>query len=464
MAETPTNPTGRPDVPDRNGASSAEGTTSVKMIDRVVHAAGRTGIVRPSEGRVAFGVCRGIGARFDIDPVLVRVAFGAAVLFGGGLGWAIYGILAVLLPDDSGRITIVEAVRRRDGRSIALVALAAFVTIAIVVSFAAGVDGARFLALAAIGLVCWLIWRRSPGSNLGAHGAVGGGTGSATGGGPGDTASRTVGGTGAPADTMPVITPWEATAGPSPRSQSVGHTSYMPQSAHPATPHGATTVDPYAAAPSAPRRRSLGWRLWLIAGGLAIVTYTITRAALQASGASQVVWEIVPVAATAAALGLLLIAVGAVGYRTSGLAPTVAAIGVLALMSSAVSGFIPSDATMGETSWTPSSAADVQQEYSVGMGAGTLDLTRIPAADLAGRTITLRVGMGEMRVAVPQDVAVDVDATVQMGEVTLVDTDGTKSEVSGLNQKSTVQAGAGPALRVVADVGMGEAQIERKAR
>ncbi len=456
MAETPTNPTGRPDVPDRTGASSAEGATSATMIDRVVHAAGRTGIVRPSEGRVAFGVCRGIGARFDIDPVLVRVAFGAAVLFGGGLGWAIYAILAVLLPDDSGRITIVEAVRRRDSRSIALVALAAFVTIAIVVSFAAGVDGARFLALAAIGLVCWLIWRRSPGPNRGAQGAAGGGV--------GGTAGRTAGGTGAPADTMPVITPWEATAGPSSRTQSVGHTSYMPPSAPPTTPHGATTVDPYAAVPSAPRRRSLGWRLWLIAGGLALVTYTITRVALQASGASQVVWEIVPVAATTAALGLLLIAVGAVGYRTSGLAPTVAAIGVLALMSSAVSGFIPSDVTMGETSWTPSSATDLQQEYSVGMGEGNLDLTKIPAADLDGRTITLRVGLGEMRVAVPQDVAVDVDATVQMGEVTLVDTDGTKNVVSGFNQKSTVQAGAGPALRVVADVGMGEAQIERKAR
>ncbi|MEP7161130.1 MAG: PspC domain-containing protein [Dermatophilaceae bacterium] len=435
----------------------------MKLIDRVVHAAGRTGIVRSAEGRVAFGVCRGIGARFDIDPVLVRVAFAAAVLFGGGLGWAIYSVLAVLLPDDSGRVPIVEAVRRRDGTSIAMVALAAAITIAVAVSFAAGMDGGRFLALAAIGVVCWLIWRRSPGPLHGAR------AGTVTAGAPASTPHTgptsaappaTPGGYRVPGDSMPVITPWEATAGTSARTQSAGRTPYTPQTA----PYPATAVVPSAAVPCAPRRRSLGWRLWLVAGGLAIVTYTITRVALQASGASQPMWEIVPVAATAAALGLLLIVVGVVGYRTNGLAPAVAVIGVLALTSSAMSGFVPTGATMGEVSWTPSSAADLQQEYSVGMGEGTLDLTKIPATDLAGRTITLRVGLGDMRVSVPQDVAVAVDATVRMGDVTLLDTDGTKSVVSGMNQKSTVQSGAGPTLRVVADVGMGDARIERKAR
>ena len=53
---------------------------------------------RPDDGPIA-GVCAGIAEYFDIDPVIVRLAF---VLFtlAGGVGILAYIVLAVVLPEE----------------------------------------------------------------------------------------------------------------------------------------------------------------------------------------------------------------------------------------------------------------------------------------------------------------------------------------------------------------------------
>lgn len=56
-------------------------------------------VLRKSEGKIA-GVCAGLGAYFDINPVLFRIAFVAIVLLGGS-GGLIYLLLWLILPSRS---------------------------------------------------------------------------------------------------------------------------------------------------------------------------------------------------------------------------------------------------------------------------------------------------------------------------------------------------------------------------
>ncbi len=53
---------------------------------------------RDPDNRVIGGVCGGIAAYLDWDPVIVRVIF-ALLIFAGGFGLALYGILWIVLPE-----------------------------------------------------------------------------------------------------------------------------------------------------------------------------------------------------------------------------------------------------------------------------------------------------------------------------------------------------------------------------
>jgi len=55
-------------------------------------------LYRSRDDRIIAGVAGGIGQYFGIDPTLVRLAFVAFTLAGGGSGLLAYLILAVLMP------------------------------------------------------------------------------------------------------------------------------------------------------------------------------------------------------------------------------------------------------------------------------------------------------------------------------------------------------------------------------
>jgi signal transduction histidine kinase len=57
--------------------------------------------LRSRDGALVAGVCVRLGRRFGIDPLLLRIAFVAMALAGGG-GLFVYGILAVFLPSRLG--------------------------------------------------------------------------------------------------------------------------------------------------------------------------------------------------------------------------------------------------------------------------------------------------------------------------------------------------------------------------
>src|SRR5439155_12838968 len=59
----------------------------------------RPQLVRSERDKVIAGVCGGLAEHFDIDPVLVRVAFVVASLFGPGL--LAYVVLWIAVPKES---------------------------------------------------------------------------------------------------------------------------------------------------------------------------------------------------------------------------------------------------------------------------------------------------------------------------------------------------------------------------
>jgi phage shock protein PspC (stress-responsive transcriptional regulator) len=65
-------------------------------------------LLRPREGRMAFGVCAGIAVYFGWDVNLVRLAFGVFTIF-YGLGALIYALAVLVLPEEGEDGSILES-------------------------------------------------------------------------------------------------------------------------------------------------------------------------------------------------------------------------------------------------------------------------------------------------------------------------------------------------------------------
>jgi len=56
-------------------------------------------LTRSKTNRVIGGVCGGVGEYFDVDPVIIRIVWAAAV-FLGGVGVILYILAWIIIPDD----------------------------------------------------------------------------------------------------------------------------------------------------------------------------------------------------------------------------------------------------------------------------------------------------------------------------------------------------------------------------
>lgn len=471
--------------------------TDNTVLDQIAERAAATGVVRWHDRRVIAGVARGLGARFDIDPLVVRVGFVIAT-FLGGIGLVGYLLAWVLLPDDRGQVALVQATRDRSGAAVALVVIAALS----VLGFVAGAGtngGGRFLGLLVLAGIGYLFWRNSGGRRcLGGSSSAAqqapagtGSSGDPTAGGPAASSpaassptaisptvsSPTAGGqpsggsapagtrhpvvepppAGEPA-TMPVITPWGGRDGE--RIATYGPSTHP--SAHAAAPQAARLVAAPIAA--APRRRSLGWRGWALSIGLGLISYLLARQIGLGRGLDALAAETLAWGVTAVVIGVLLVTLGGRGYSTSGVAPTAAILALLAVSVPWASSHLERGAAVGEAHWQPAAVADLQSSYDVGVGQATLDLTRLSSADLAGKNLRANVGMGELSVRVPSDVRVEVRHRVGLGEVRVRDVGGHEIVRDGAGVGGTETMGDGPTLVLDTQVGVGEARVERIAR
>jgi phage shock protein PspC (stress-responsive transcriptional regulator) len=126
---------------------------------------------------------------------------------------------------------------------------------------------------------------------------------------------------------------------------------------------------------------------------------------------------------------------------------------ILALSAGSVAAAgIDLDGGVGDKTYRPGSAIEVQDRYEVGVGELEVDLrdADLPAGD---RPLEIDVGVGEARLIVPEDVCVVTDADVGAGVIRIFDRDSGGVDVDFLEENN-----AGPEttrLMVNADVGLG---------
>jgi phage shock protein PspC (stress-responsive transcriptional regulator) len=415
-------------------------------------------VYRPDEGRWGAGVAAALARRGNVDPVLVRGIF-VALTFAGGLGVGAYGVAWLLLPQQDGRIHLQEAVH---GRFTAGFAGAAIGSLALLGDPGPWNDGgwpggpSRVLAwILLIALIWWLLRHRhddardgwghgqtdsptGPGmSGYGASGPSASGYGasgpSASGyGASGYGASATAGEGDVPVYGSP---PWQ--------------TQWTPPVRVPD--------------PSWPSRR-----ITRITLGLAL----LAAAAVLIADRSDGMTDAAGLVAAAAALGVVALGIltaGALGRRSGGLA----GIGVLLAAGVLIGAGVheagvqtgQNIALAGDYTWRPATAEAARKQYNLGAGQAELVLTNpgllSAATTSAPLTVTVRVGVGQLTVVLPESGA-RVVTDLGAGQVT--DPDGTVHEVGTGNHRVTFaqqdRASDLPVLIVDVQQGAGEVLVK----
>jgi predicted membrane protein len=156
------------------------------------------------------------------------------------------------------------------------------------------------------------------------------------------------------------------------------------------------------------------------------------------------------------AVGLALIAGARTGRRT-GLIVLGIVLALLAAAASAVD--VPIGEGVGDRTERPTSAGNLDDKYSLGVGQLTVDLNAVELP--RGETeIECQVGLGELLVIVPEGVAVKADGHAGAGQVDLFD----KSDDGEDVDASFTDDGYESAERRLAldlSVGLGEVRLER---
>ncbi|WP_127783928.1 PspC domain-containing protein [Rhodococcus sp. X156] len=357
-----------------------------------------------AEGKIG-GVCAGIGYRYGVDPVLVRVAFVVSALFGSA-GIPLYLALWLLLPAAGDEVSAAEAMAGK-GRSsmsrhhaIVLVVACVFTWSGVVgAPFWQDVGGSGVLGLALMLGALYLMHRRQPVPPP------------------------------PPAPKVDLTKPGAA----------AGSGQQAPPSWDPlgAAPFAWDLPEP--APPAPPRRRSRHTPVTL---GLALI---LVGAAIAVRLAADTEW-LTP--ARIGAIGLAVIGaglvVGAFRRRGWGLLPLTGPLIAFVVIASAVDHVGPLH-SVGNQNLVVQTPEQLQDSYQFGVGNALLDLTSLT---LTGNSeVTVRGGIGNVTVLLPRDVPVTLTCESGIGD-TRCDTPSNK----GLQ---------GPTLDVSIRSGIGNVEVHR---
>lgn len=373
---------------------------------------------RSATDRKIAGVAGGLGRHLNIDPTVLRVAFVVLALFGGA-GLVLYGAAWLIVPVEGTEQSVIET--SPSTRNVVLIVVGVIAALLLVGDASNGMGFPWPLALIAIVVVVWMVNRDR---------------------------TRNQAGSDTPGWQSPV--PYAATGGPVSEGappMSGTSTSYSPPAGPPAAAGWQTPPTPSQPPPRADRGPTLfGPTLALIALALGVL------------GLYDSANDVVPAAYAALALALIgaMLLVGSVAGRPGGLI----FLGVVASLALAVTSAVDGNWTdERQIDVAPLAAADVRDAYSVTAGQVSLDLTKVsnPAA-LDGRTLELRAEAGEIVVIVPDDVDVDVDATLRFGGE--VDVDGYTQSGNGVDVTRHLEGGTDvPQLTLQLDLLVGHIQV-----
>ncbi|GGY02964.1 PspC domain-containing protein [Streptomyces djakartensis] len=416
---------------------------------------------RDRSHKVLAGVCAGLGRQCDMDPVIFRITL-AVLSATGGIGLFFYGFAWLFVPyDDEDENEVRKLLTGRvDGQALtavlfALVGCGVFLTL---LNNGGVLAFAVVLSLLLAGAGYWSRQRGAPS--------------------PDPLAAQAV------ADAPP-----EPKAPPVPAAfpswwrdpvvkdgKHVGGTGYLwgPRDHRDADVAAAINIGLGVVSADrtdvpAPRTRPPGPR-----GPRRIGGWVFLLAVLAGSLGTSLTWDQHPLgtslqtglACSLAVLGLG-IAVSAFLGRTGAGSILLAVITAGLLAGSAV---LPKDigTQWNRTTWRPATVADVRHQYDLGTGVGTLDLTRL---DLTGRqTVTTRaaVGVGRVKVLVPEGMTVRLSVDVGVGDLQLPGDDAKDVDVKPGRHKETTLSPAGNAERsgtvdLDLQVGVGQAEVTRAA-
>lgn len=324
----------------------------------------RTRPARVKSERKIAGVAAGIGRRYGVDPLLIRVAFVVSTIFGGA-GIPLYLAAWLAMPDENRP----PAARFSTTRTVLLVILLAFAVGTAPFSQDIGAAGLVSAIVMLGGL--WLLYLRQPVP---------------------------------PADlTDPPAMPVPGESPP-----------WWPQT-HEAdsTETAARAWDPLLDAPFTldlpePRRRS---RLTPVVLGLGLLAIA---AASAIAVAGDVGWltpsRIAAIALAVLGLGLL---VGAFRHTGHGLLIIAAPLAGFIVLASLI-GPIDPHGGVGDRLYRPTSVTELQAEYRVGVGQLQLDLRGLALTE--DRAVDAGAGIGQVEVLVPAGMNIRVQCEVSVGD------------------------------------------------
>lgn len=353
---------------------------------------------RPHSGRKVAGVAAGLGDRYGIDPVVIRVALAAATVF-GGFGLVLYLLGWLFFPGESDEVSGFEAMIGR-GRSTMTRAFAAVLTVALIPvigwTFGGGwFDGGGLIGFALLATCLYLLHRTRGQDNRPAPVVA-------------FAADGTASGTGA--FTMNSDTPTPAAAAP----------GWDPLAADPA---GWDLPDPAAPVPPPPpagdynnyehrppRRRS---KIGAATLGVAVIVAGI-GVALALNGFDWFSLRHI-IGMTLAVLGVGLVA-GAFARGARGLIGLAIPLSIAGLVLT-TSTFDSLDVRggVGDLSATPRTAAELQPMYRHTAGNMKIDLTQLAASEPV--TTAVSNGAGNTEVIVPRTADVTFTCENSAGEV-----------------------------------------------
>jgi phage shock protein PspC (stress-responsive transcriptional regulator) len=392
---------------------------------------------RRTDQEVIGGVAAGLGEYFRIDPVVVRIIFVIAA-FASGAGVIAYLIGWFLIPDQEGKAEIggtLGADARPETPPWVWVALAVG---AVVVLGGFSVQRGPSLLVAA-GLVALgvLLVHRDSEQQRAARGGEQGTTRLADGG----------------------STAWDATADrPAGTWGAWSEPERSVDTGEPATADAEARTAREAGTPPSPLTRVT---LGLAVGSVAIMAALHTG---DAAVVPLVAWTAVPLVIIGAGLVLGSLRGGVRGLIGWGIGLAVALAVSLGGVSLLPAGQDLSGATVmavGALDERPGTPADLVSSYAIAVGQVTLDLRRLDADDLVGRTLALSAGVGQVEVLLSDDVPVQASASAGLGGTELLGRrrDGVRPQGSALDR---VDAESGdPVLTLDLRAGIGEIVVRR---
>lgn len=388
--------------------------------------------IRQRPGRKIAGVCSGFGARYDIDPTLVRVAFVVATIFGGS-GILLYIVAVVALPALPGEGAPLRIERRSTRQPWALSPLVVWIVVAIV--FISAVSGGRAWGSGGIaGTVLmligwWLLYQRTPIAPRGTAADQLARASAATTGPDAETAEQRVTPDGV-AEEGGTPPPWDP----------MGTAAFAWD-----LPEPPEAPEPPFAAAKQPKNP-----LSAIVAGVAVLAAVAGTIGNLVGIEWFTVGRIASLALAVLGVGMLVAALqrrpaGGHADGLVGLALLTATVAVIATLAHQHDWSVTRGG-VGDREWQPRTESALLEHYRLGVGSSTLDLRELESIS-HDRTINVEQGVGDLVVLLPQKVRVRADCSTGIGSIRC--------------PQGIVGDEAGPILTIRAHNGMGDVEMKK---